>query len=114
MVVMRPAPRPALIRAMISGVMSCNSFIQELVATRTNSTPSGVMLSGVVTAAICGPTNPGHSGMTCACPIRRAKPARFRYPASASATATGRLFGGRLGRSVTAWIIAGSYCPVNS
>jgi hypothetical protein len=37
---------------MMSGVMSCSSFIHELVATRTNSTPSGVMLSGVATAAI--------------------------------------------------------------
>src|ERR1051326_4973901 len=38
---MRPAPRPALMRAMMSGVINCSSFIQELVATRTNSTPSG-------------------------------------------------------------------------
>ncbi|OLC07528.1 MAG: hypothetical protein AUH41_10210 [Gemmatimonadetes bacterium 13_1_40CM_66_11] len=63
---MRPAPRPALTRAMMSGVMSCSSFIHELVATRTNSTPSGVMLSGVATAAIWGPTSRGQSGIICA------------------------------------------------
>ncbi len=60
--------------AMICGAMSCNSVIQALVATRTNNVPSGVTLSGSVTAAICGPTSCGQSGMTCAWASRFSNP----------------------------------------
>ncbi len=54
--------------------MSCNSVIQALVATRTNSVPSGVTLSGAVTAAICAPTRCGQSGITWAWASRLPRP----------------------------------------
>ena len=49
-----------------SGSSSDNSFIHAFVVTYTNSVPFAVIDCGDVTAAICGPTNEGHSGITLA------------------------------------------------
>lgn len=57
-----------------SGSSSESSFIHAFVVTSTNSVPVAVIDFGVVTAAICGPTKPGHSGMTAACSTRAASP----------------------------------------
>jgi hypothetical protein len=89
MVRMRPAPRPALRRAMMSGIINCSSFIHADVVTRTNNVPSGDTLSGIVTAAICGPTSDGQSVTTLAWATRGPSPERARYPRNASPTAVG-------------------------
>ena len=47
-----------------SGSSNDNSFIHAFVVTWTNNVPFAVIDCGEVTAAICGPTSVGHSGMT--------------------------------------------------
>ncbi|MEK6768627.1 MAG: hypothetical protein AABY85_06515 [Gemmatimonadota bacterium] len=74
----RPFFRPALILAMISGVIRLSSCLHALDFTRTNSVPSCVTDSHTAARAISGPTNLGHSSTIVACSTRRAMPADLR------------------------------------
>src|SRR6185437_7039962 len=70
--------RPALSRARILGAIRLSSVAHAAVITRTRSTPSGVIDSGAVTAAIWLPTSAAHSSMMPACCNRLLKPDCFR------------------------------------